>query len=77
MDGDVVAGLGGEEGQKRLDGVGDWRGRLDRVTLFEGQGSDLVLGGIGGIVDVRLRNGFDNWRRGVEASGLDVTKRSE
>lgn len=77
MDGDVVAGLGGEEGQKRLDGVGDWRGRLDRVTLFECQGPDLVFGGIGGVVDVRLRDRLDNWRRGVEASVLDVTKRSE
>lgn len=77
MDGDVVAGLGGEEGQKRLDGVGDWRRRLDGVALFEGQGSDLIVGGIGGIVDVRLRNRLDNWRRGVEASGLDVTKGCE
>lgn len=73
MDSDVVARLSGEEGQKSLDRVVNWRGRLGGVALLEGQGTDLVFGGIWGIVDMRLGNGLDDWRSGVEASRQHVT----
>lgn len=73
MDSDVVARLSGEEGQKSLDRVVNWLGRLGGVALLEGQGTDLVFGRIRRIVDMWLRNGLDDWRSGVEASRQHVT----
>lgn len=73
MDSDVVAWLSGEEGQKSLDRVVNWLRRLGGVALLEGQRTDLVFGRIWCIVDVRLRNGLDDWRSGVEASRQYVT----
>lgn len=74
MDSDVVAWLSGEEGQKSLDRVVNWLGRLGGVALFEGQGTDLVFGRIRCIVDMWLRNRLDDWRSGVEASRQHVTE---
>lgn len=73
MDGDVVAWLSSEEGQKSLHGVVNWLRRLGGVALLEGQRTDLVLGRIWCVVDMRLRNGLDDWRSGVEASRQYVT----
>lgn len=73
MDSDVVAWLSGEEGQKSLDRVVNWLGRLGGVALLEGQRADLVFGRVWRIVDVWLRNRLDDWRSGVEASRQYVT----
>lgn len=41
------------------------------MALLQGKRSGLVCCGIGGILDVTLGNGLDDWCRGVEGAGAN------
>lgn len=68
VDGDVVARLGGEEGQEVLHRVGDGGGGSGRVALLEGQGADLAGRGVGGVV-AHGGDGLDDGSGAVERAG--------